>query len=151
MPTHPECLYYLYKGYTHVMHIYFIVICAREIKTHYTHTHTHTNTLPLYIRYILLYGRVILLLYAYIGIAQCVGSWWYILRARLIRLIYPDRFFTVIIIHMGTCLLQTRKRFFLYIIILYVLLKRFLYLLSIKSLNSNSLVSMTLYHRTLSP
>jgi len=56
MPTHPECLYYLYKGYTHVMHIYFIVICAREIKTHY-------------IRYILLYGRVILLLYAYIGIA----------------------------------------------------------------------------------
>jgi len=48
MPTHPECLYYLYKGYTHVMHIYFIVICAREIKTHYTHIHTHTPLLHIY-------------------------------------------------------------------------------------------------------
>lgn len=29
MPTHPECLYYLYKGYTHEVYM-----CAREIKTH---------------------------------------------------------------------------------------------------------------------
>lgn len=65
MPTHPECLYYLYKGYTHARHIYFIVICAREIKTHYTHTRTHTpHTLScvfIVISYVYVCGRVILL------------------------------------------------------------------------------------------
>lgn len=39
MPTHPECLYYLYKGYTHARHIYFYCD-MRERNQNPLHTHT---------------------------------------------------------------------------------------------------------------